>query len=169
MRLVVSSDEEPLSLFQDLARDHPPGSDYMCSLSTVATQCRGPSSRAWDRGEPRDDPVLVEPVRPDLRRRSFFRLQSLQPGTTPLLTRQFQAQPRRRTRRVASARGGLIPCRRWRTQSLRFSSDSASRALEEGLQGDRRSVTRGVDAIWKKQQQARERLRGPERDYGPSR
>ncbi len=27
MRLVVSSDEEPLSLFQDLARDHPPGSD----------------------------------------------------------------------------------------------------------------------------------------------
>ena len=55
----------------------------------------------------------------------FFRLQSLQPGTTPLLTRQFQAQPRRRTRRVASARGGLIPCRRWRTQSLRLSSDSA--------------------------------------------
>ena len=29
------------------------------------------------------------------------------------------------TRRVASARGGLIPCRRWRTQSLRLSSDSA--------------------------------------------
>ena len=58
---------------------------------------------------------------------SFFRLQSLQPGTTPLLTRQFQAQPRRRTRRVASARGGLIPYRRWRTQSLRLSSDSASK------------------------------------------
>ena len=30
------------------------------------------------------------------RDRSFFRLQPLQPGTTPLLTRQFQAQPRRR-------------------------------------------------------------------------
>ena len=69
MRLVVSSDEEPLSLFQDLARDHPPGSDDVCSFPTVATQCRGPSSRAWDRGEPRDEPVLVEPVRPDLRRR----------------------------------------------------------------------------------------------------
>ena len=49
MRLVVSSDEEPLSLFQDLARDHSPGSDDLCSLPTVATQCRGPSSRAWDR------------------------------------------------------------------------------------------------------------------------
>ena len=27
----------------------------------------------------------------------------------------------------------------------------------------------GVNAIWKKQQQARERQRGPERDFGPSR
>ena len=45
----------------------------------------------------------------------------------------------------------------------------ASRALEEGLQGDRRSVARGVNAIWKQQQQARERQRGPERDFGPSR
>ena len=62
---------------------------------------------------------------PEIRHRSFFRLQSLQPGTTPLLTRQFQAQPRRRNRRVASARGGLMPCRRWRTQSLRLSSDIA--------------------------------------------
>ena len=32
-----------------------------------------------------------------------------------------------------------------------------------------RSVTRGVNAIWKQQQQARERQRGPERDFGPSR
>ena len=46
--------------------------------------------------------------------------------------------------------------------------EAASQALEEGLQGDRRSVARGVNAIWK-QQQARERLRSPERDYGPSR
>ena len=51
--------------------------------------------------------------------------------TTPLLTRQFQAQPRRRTRRVASARGGLIPSRRWRTQSLRLSSDSAVEGIGE--------------------------------------
>ncbi len=27
----------------------------------------------------------------------------------------------------------------------------------------------GVNAIWKRQQQARERQRGPERDFGPSR
>ena len=46
--------------------------------------------------------------------------------------------------------------------------EAASRALEEGLQGDRRSVARGVNAIWK-QQQARERHLGPERDFGPSR
>ena len=31
-----------------------------------------------------------------------------------------------------------------------------------------RSVARGVNVIWKRQQQ-RERQRGPERDYGPSR
>ena len=36
MRLVVSSDEEPLWLFQDLARDHPPGSDDVCSLPTLS-------------------------------------------------------------------------------------------------------------------------------------
>ena len=45
---------------------------------------------------------------------------------------------------------------------------AASRALEEGLQGDRRSVARGVNALWKRQQQ-REWQRGPERDFGPSR
>ena len=32
-----------------------------------------------------------------------------------------------------------------------------------------RSVARGVNVIWKRQQQQRERQRGPERDYGPSR
>ena len=40
--------------------------------------------------------------------------------------------------------------------------------LAAKLQGDRRSIARGVNAIWK-QQQARERQRGPERDFGPSR
>ena len=77
------------------------------------------------RRETRHAPFQADAKPPEIRHRSFFRLQSLQPGTTLLLTRQFQAQPRRRTRRVASARGGLIPCRRWRTQSLRLSSDSA--------------------------------------------
>ena len=47
--------------------------------------------------------------------------------------------------------------------------EAASQALEEGLQGDRRSIARGVNAIWKQQQQSRERQRGPERDFGPSR
>ena len=41
--------------------------------------------------------------------------------------------------------------------------------LAAKLQGDRRSIARGVNAIWKQQQQARERQRGPERDFGPSR
>ena len=39
--------------------------------------------------------------------------------------------------------------------------EAASRALEEGLQGDRRSITRSVNVIWKRQQQVRERQRGP--------
>ena len=51
----------------------------------------------------RHAPFQADAKPPEIRHRSFFRLQSLQPGTTPLLTRQFQAQPRRRTRRVASA------------------------------------------------------------------
>ena len=59
MRPVVSWDEEPFLLFQDFARDHPPCRDDAGSLPTVATQCRVPSSRARERGEPRDDPELV--------------------------------------------------------------------------------------------------------------
>ena len=47
----------------------------------------------------------------------FFRLQPLQPATIPLLTGQFQAQPRRCTCPVASTWGGLIPYRQWRTQT----------------------------------------------------
>ena len=45
--------------------------------------------------------------------------------------------------------------------------EAASQTLGSGLQRDRRSVARGVNVIWKQQQ--RERQRGPERDYGPSR
>ena len=47
--------------------------------------------------------------------------------------------------------------------------EAASQTLGSGLQRDRRSVARGVNVIWKRQQQQRERQRGPERDYGPSR
>ena len=41
--------------------------------------------------------------------------------------------------------------------------------LGSELQRDRQSVARGVNVIWKQQQRRRERQRGPERDYGPSR
>ena len=34
----MSLDEEPLSLFQDFARNHPPCGDDICALPTVATQ-----------------------------------------------------------------------------------------------------------------------------------
>ena len=44
-------------------------------------------------------------------------------GTQPVSLIRFWRQPHRRARPVASARGGLIPCRRWRTQSLRLSSE----------------------------------------------
>ena len=43
----------------------------------------------------------------------------------------FKLNRARRARRVASARGGLIPCRRWRTQTLRLSSDSAGSGHQE--------------------------------------
>ena len=62
---------------------------------------------------------------PEIRHRSFFRLGPLQSATAPLLTGPFHAQPRRRTRRVASARSGLITCHRRRTQPCELSSDSA--------------------------------------------
>ena len=44
-------------------------------------------------------------------------------GTEPLLTGQLQAQPSRRARRVASARSGLIPCRRKRPQTCEVKSN----------------------------------------------
>ena len=57
---------------------------------------------------------------PEICRRPFCRLQPLQPAAIPLLTGPFQAQPRRCTCPVASTRGGLIPCRQWRTQTCGF-------------------------------------------------
>ena len=56
-----------------------------------------------------------------------------------------------------------------RTEASAEGFEAASRDLGSELQGDRRSIARGVNAIWKQQQQARERQRGPERDFGPSR
>ena len=62
------------------------------------------------------------------------------------------------------------PGRGWnRTEKLAEDLKQQVELLRRELQGDRRSIARGVNAIWKQQQQARERQRGPERDYGPSR
>ena len=52
---------------------------------------------------------------------------------------------------------------------LILTGQATSQTVGSGLQRDRRSVARGVNVIWKRQQQRRERQRGPERDYGPSR
>ena len=94
------------------------------------------------------------------------------------LSKQYEAemeQQAERGRRIAGAgaaarrigQGLEAAAREDRSAGRGF--EAASQALEKGLQGDRRSVARSVNAIWKQQQQARERQRGPERDYGPSR
>ena len=63
----------------------------------------------------RHAPFQADAKPPEIRRRSCFRLQPLQSATTPLLTGRCPAQPRRRARPVAPARGNLIPGRRSRT------------------------------------------------------
>ena len=68
---------------------------------------------------------------------------------------------RERTRELARIGSNLNQIARW----ANIHKENAG----SELQGDRRSIARGVNAIWKRQQQARERQRGPERDYGPSR
>ena len=69
------------------------------------------------RREQRDAPFQADAKPPEICHRPFFRLQPLQPATIPLLTGQFQAQPRRCTCPMASTRGGLSPYRQWRTQT----------------------------------------------------
>ena len=65
----------------------------------------------------RDVPFQVDAKPPEICRRPFCRLPPLQPPTTSLLTGQLRAQAHPCTRPVASARGGLIPCRQRRTQT----------------------------------------------------
>ena len=93
----------------------------------------GPATRT------REAPFQPDAKPPEIRHRPCFRLQPLQPPTTPLFTGQFQAQPRRCTCPVASTRGGLIPCPRWNNSDLRFYSDSALQQFgqypEQALQG----------------------------------
>ena len=57
---------------------------------------------------------------PEIRHCPFCRLPPLQPAKTSLFMGQLQAQARPCTRPVASARGGLISCRWWRTQTCEF-------------------------------------------------
>ena len=44
-----------------------------------------------------DAPFQADAMPAEIRTRPFFRPQSFQPGTPPLLTRQFQTQPNHRT------------------------------------------------------------------------
>jgi DDE domain len=68
--VVVASDhEQPVSIFQQLARGHLSGGDDVREISALAAQRRGSAGRARDRHQPRDRPVLVEPVWPNVRRR----------------------------------------------------------------------------------------------------
>ena len=66
--LVAFADEKTLPLIQQFARNHAPYGDDVRLLSAVAAPDRGPAIRTWYRYLPRDSSVLVEPVRPDVRR-----------------------------------------------------------------------------------------------------
>ena len=94
------------------------------------------------------------------------------------LSKQYEAEMEQQAGRVGEIAGAVAAARR-SGQGLKTAAgadrsvgrgfEGASRALEERLQGDRRSIARGVNAIWKRHQQAWERQRGTERDFGPSR
>ena len=94
------------------------------------------------------------------------------------LSKQYEAEMEQQAERVGEFAGAGAAARRIgqgleaaarADRSVGQGFEAASRDLGSELQGDRRSIARGLNAIWKKQQQARERQRGPERDYGPSR
>jgi type I restriction enzyme, R subunit len=67
--VVASYDEQLVPIFQQFAGGYPPGRDDVCAISALPAQRRGSAGRARDRHQPRDRPVLVEPVWPDVRRR----------------------------------------------------------------------------------------------------
>ena len=67
--VLVSAHEQSVPIFQQLARGYPSGRDDVRAIPAVAAQRRGSVGRARDRHQPRDRPVLVEPVWPDVRRR----------------------------------------------------------------------------------------------------
>jgi 3-oxoacyl-[acyl-carrier protein] reductase len=49
MILGSKNEPEPISLLQDIARDHPACGDDVCPISAVFAQCRRPAPRARDR------------------------------------------------------------------------------------------------------------------------
>jgi hypothetical protein len=59
----------PIPLNRDQSGGPPPGSDALHPIPAIAPRRRGSSARARDRDQPRDRPVLVEPVRADVHRR----------------------------------------------------------------------------------------------------
>jgi hypothetical protein len=69
LAMVASDREQSVPIFQQLSGGHPSGRDDVNEISAVAAQRRRSLGRARDRHQPRDRPVLVEPVWPDLRRR----------------------------------------------------------------------------------------------------
>ena len=66
--VVASVHDQPVPIFQQLARSHPSGCDDVREISSVAAQHRRSLGRTRDRHQPRDRPALVEPVWPNVRR-----------------------------------------------------------------------------------------------------
>src|SRR5271163_4715354 len=60
--------EQPVPMFQQLAGGHPSCRDDVRAIPAVIAQRRGSPGRAGDRDQPRDGPVLVQPVWSDVRR-----------------------------------------------------------------------------------------------------
>jgi hypothetical protein len=69
LAVVASDHEQSVPIFQQLAGGHPSGRDDVGEIPAVASKRRRSLGRARDRHQPRDRPVLVEPVWPDVRRR----------------------------------------------------------------------------------------------------
>jgi hypothetical protein len=60
--VLASAHEQSVPIFQQLARGNPSGRDDVRAIPTVAAQRRGFVGRARDRHQPRDRPVLADPV-----------------------------------------------------------------------------------------------------------
>src|SRR5208282_2363712 len=65
--VVTSGHGQPVPIFQQLAGGDSSGCDDVREIPAVAAQRRGSLGGTGDRHQPRDRPVLVEPVWPDVR------------------------------------------------------------------------------------------------------